>query len=182
MSVSIDELCNVLYDKNGPSKIGIELEILDNDGNISPTAYTDLHEFLLSVLIKGIFRFNLIPNENNINNIKNTLQIYFNRININLHFEIHNCDDFIEPCKIYFNIVDTNLHIIKSLKTDQPPEVLKDIASIYLLNPHVNYGADTASEAHGAATACETHVAADKKRKFSTSSDVILKINFSFLF
>jgi len=172
MSVSIDDLCNVLYDSNGPSKIGIELEILDNDGNISPTAYTDLHEFLLSLLIKGIFRFNIIPNETNINEIANKLQIHFNKINIKINFELCNSNDFVEPCKIYFDIVDFNLHIIKLIKSEQP-EVLKDVAGIYILKSQLN-GSDTHTHSD--------ELTNDKKRKFTSLNDLILKINFSFIF
>ena len=111
--MDITELSNILFDYQGPSKIGIELEIEDEDGNISPTAYTDLYEFLLNLLIIGINKFNLIPTSANYEYIEEKLQYYFNRINILLDLQpvcIDYNDDINTYCKIY--IENGNLKIV----------------------------------------------------------------------
>ena len=121
--MDISELSTILFDPNGPSKIGIELEIEDENGHTSPTAHSDLYEFLLNLLIIGINKFDLIPSSENFEYIEVKLQYYFNRINIKLELESicidyndyndSNDDDSNIYCKIYIvNNNDSELIIV----------------------------------------------------------------------
>ena len=119
--MDINELSTILFDDNGPSKIGIELEVEDTDGTISDTAHTDLYEFLLNLLIIGINKFNFTPTSDNCEDIELKLQYYFNRINILLDLQpicIDIVDDSNIYCKIYIennkNANDSGLKIIQN--------------------------------------------------------------------
>ena len=118
--MNISELSNILFDPQGPSKIGIELEIEDEDGNTSPTAHTDLFEFLLNLLIIGINKFDLVPSSENLEFIEVKMQHYFKRINILVSIDYNNADyitdDYIY-CKIYIthdinNQIESKLQIV----------------------------------------------------------------------
>ena len=170
MSIDIEELGKVLYDNSGPTKIGRELEVQDINGNVSPTAHTDLYEFLLSLMLIGIFKFNLIPNANNIHSIKHKLQHYFKRININVDMEICLDYEIDSLCNIYFDINDHELHIIKTIIT-QLPKKLDDVTGIYILNGTEQYMSQEN-------VPVELHE--NKKRKNNNIS--VIKINFSFAF
>ena len=112
--MDITELSTILFDPQGPSKIGIELEVEDTDGSISDTAHSDLYEFLLNLLIIGINKFNLTPANDNFEYIEVKLQHYFNRINILLDIQPVCIDDVNDSniyCKIY-NANNTGIKIV----------------------------------------------------------------------
>lgn len=142
MSIEIDELSKILYDPNGPSKIGIELEVHDEHDNISSSAVSDLYEFLLNILINGIHILGLLPDETNIENIETQLQYYFNRINIHICFErIADIDIDIESyCKIYFTQENdvSKLNVVRTRVVNSTYKSLDEIHSIYILPPSNN--------------------------------------------
>jgi hypothetical protein len=140
--MDITELSTILFDSQGPSKIGIELEIEDEDGNISPTAYTDLYEFLLHLLIIGIKKFNLIPTNTNYEYIEEKLQYYFNRINILLdlqpaYMDYNDYNDYNDEnintyCKIY--IENDELKIVPNPNNNSDNySHISNVIGIYIL-------------------------------------------------
>lgn len=161
MSIEIDELSNMLYSTDGPCKIGIELEIYDENGNISPTAHTDLYDFLLNLLAIGICKYDLIPDENNIEFIESKLQHYFSRININIDLELLCLDNTLNYyCKLYFE--------------DGQIKVTKNPLTLHNVYMHI-------SEVNGLyILPLETQME-NKRRKLGNNSTAI-KINFNFAF
>jgi len=150
MSVEIEEFSKILYDANCMSKIGIELEVLEEDGSVSVTALTDLHEFLLNLLVIGIHTLELVPTSTNLEIVYTTLQHYFNKINIQLMFTpctpTLSIDDIrYIYCKIYFANDENNipkLHVIKTSSAHAPVQYtqLQDIISLYILQSNSTTG------------------------------------------
>jgi len=136
--MDISELSNILFDPQGPSKIGIELEIEDEDGNTSPTAHTDLYEFLLNLLIIGINKFDLVPSSENFEYIEVKMQHYFNRINVLLSIDYNNADYYIDDTNIYCKIYIDNSNDDSKLKIVSNPNKqtynsLSQITGLYIL-------------------------------------------------
>ena len=133
MSIEINELSNILYSDSGVSKIGIELEIHDVNGNISPTAHTDLYDFLLNLLAIGICKYDLVPDENNIEFIECKLQYYFSRININIDLELLCLDDILDYyCKLYFE--DGQIRVSKNpLSLNNVYSHISEVNGLYIL-------------------------------------------------
>ena len=161
MSIEIDELSNILYNDNGPPKIGIELEIYDEDGNISPTAHTDLYDFLLNLLAIGICKYDLVPDENNIEYIECKLQYYFSRINIHINLELLCLDDTVNYyCKLGFE--------------DGQISVRKNPLTLHNTYMHI-------SEVNGLYILPLKTQMENKRRKLGNNTTAI-KINFNFAF
>ena len=148
MSIEIEELSKVLYEPSGPSKIGIELEVHDSNGSVSPTAFTDLYEFLLHLLIIGINKFDLNPQESSIDTIHDQLQYYFNRIGVRIHFTLVNLciisDDLNDEdyhCKIY---MDDYLRVVRNKQHSSSKSYtqLYEVAGIYILSDNNNNNND----------------------------------------
>lgn len=112
------ELSNILFDPNGPSKIGIELDVHDENGSTCSTAHTDLYEFLLNLLIIGIEKLDIIPNSENYEFIEVKLQHFFKRINITISLEpIYFIDEPNIYCKIYIDESTEKIKIVPNPKS-----------------------------------------------------------------
>jgi hypothetical protein len=133
--MEIDELATVLYDDNGPSKIGIELNVLDNDGKVESNVY-DVFEFLLHLLVIGIKQKNLDVNANNIGYIELKLQHYFQRINIHVTIEDVQHVDGTPYCNLYYDAITKTLSIKSNNVFKQQNVGLEDLCAIYTINQH----------------------------------------------
>ena len=140
--MEIEDLADVLYDDNGPSKIGIELNVLDSDGNVESNVY-DVFEFLLNLLVIGINKKNIEVHPNNIGYIELKMQHYFKRININVAIEaIHNvhstpyCTIYYDAAKKTMAIMPDNSFIQHSTKNTSIE--LEDLFAVYKINAYCN--------------------------------------------
>jgi hypothetical protein len=135
ISMDLVELSNILFDPNGPSKIGIELDVHDENGSTGSTAHTDLYEFLLNLLIIGIEKLDIIPNSENYEFIEVKLQHFFKRINITISLE-PTCIDYMDDPDIYCTIyIDESTEKIKIVPNPKPVthNTLSDVIGLYII-------------------------------------------------
>jgi len=131
-SLEVNELTDVLFDPQGPAKIGLELEVVDNDVAVE-TQVRDLFEFLLNILIIGIIKLRLHLCVENVQNesVENALQHYFDRININVYLSIVQDTLAIDPyCQIHHNDVK-NTFSLSILRNAGNITHVEDLCAIY---------------------------------------------------
>jgi hypothetical protein len=136
-SLEITELTDVLFDPKGPSIIGLELQVIDNDVSVE-TQLRDLFEFLLNILVIGIvkLRLNLCVETIQDESVQNALQHYFDRINVNVYMKITENEMIdTEPyCKINYNDSRTHPFSLSILQTVVQATHLEDMSAVYDLS------------------------------------------------
>jgi hypothetical protein len=140
--MEIEDLADVLYDDNGPSKIGIELNVLDSAGNVESNVY-DVFEFLLNLLVIGIKKKNIDVTPSNIGYIELKFQHYFKRININVAIEDIHTVNSTPYCRLCYDAVTKRLTIIPNNtfiqhNTKKTNAGLEDLFAIYTINANCN--------------------------------------------
>jgi hypothetical protein len=138
--MEIDDLANVLYDDNGPSKIGIELNVLDSDGKVESNVY-DVFEFLLNLLVIGIKQKNIEVHPHNIGYIELKMQHYFKRININVAIAIEDTHDTCTPyCNLYYDAMTKSMSIVPLIQhnTKNANVGLEELFAVYTITAHCN--------------------------------------------
>jgi hypothetical protein len=101
-SVEIMEIVDMIFDTNGPAKIGLELEVMENDTAVENNVEY-LYEFLLNILIAGLVKLQLNVTDENVEDqsLENTLQVYFDKINVNVFITHINMRDMLGAyCRI----------------------------------------------------------------------------------
>ena len=119
--MEIEELAKVIYDDAGPAKIGIELEVVENDTNVE-TDSRYLFEFLLQIAILGVVKYGHTFQD---------MQRYFNKINVIIDVEVGPaCTD---PYCVVLNGEDGSLyaHIVSNTNTRHTG--LEDLTATYYI-------------------------------------------------
>jgi hypothetical protein len=153
--MEIEDLANVLYDDNGPSKIGIELNVLDSDGNVESNVY-DVFEFLLNLLVIGIKQKNLEVHPNNIGYIELKMQHYFKRININVSIAIEAIHDTSTYASTYAS-TDPYCTLIYDANT-KTMSIVPHISFIKHNTKNANIGLEDLFAVHTIATHCNVSI------------------------
>ena len=113
--MDIIDLTNALYDDNGPAKIGLELQVEENNKKIESNV-SDLFEFLINVAIIGIMKFQLqLATVEDINSVELKLQHYFNKINVNVYMNVVDGINNEPPyCNVLFDGTNFSLQVMKT--------------------------------------------------------------------
>ena len=126
--MEIQELANIMYDDHGPAKIGLQLQVEENNKEIEGTE-SDLFEFLLNILLIGIIKFGLQSSTADLQAIEDKLQVYFKKINVNVFMSVYvKNTDPLPFCQILF---DGTSFALRIMRQHSRPSTMSEHYAIY---------------------------------------------------
>ena len=132
------EMADIIYDPNGPSLIGMQINV-KHDGKDIETEISDIFEFLLNILLTGIVKLNLIitNNEETIKDTMKKLQFYFNKMKVKISYFIETLENIQKPavfpqyCLINYEGKSEAIHILKIFEVVNIRKELYEYSAFY---------------------------------------------------